>query len=381
MVIFNRARPRGQRPPVPLSNNSAVDGAVLAQLLGVMQPPTHVSERTAGGLPALDFGVNLIANAVATMMASAEAYDPEGNELPRPQLLQRPNVLFGRSEFWMTMTRSLLMHGNAVAVYADYDQFGWPRQLVPVDASTVQCDTSSGFPIYRIDDHVYRYDEIFHVRRDAPIGTCWGMGVVAKFREALRGQLAGQQYGTTSMASGGVPSAVITLDTQNVTQEVAEMYQERWIERHGNGQRKPAVVPKTVGIQPLSWSPHDAEFVESQKLSVAQCAYMLGLSPSDLEAGVSGQSLTYANLTDRSLGRIVNTYAPTMALFEEALSDALPGNQTVRGNVEALLRSTTRERYELFKLGKEVGIYTEDEIRDIERRPKLADNLVPEDEL
>lgn len=41
------------------------------------------------------------------------------------------------------------------------------------------------------------------------------------------------------------------------------------------------------------------------------------------------------------------------------------------GSAEALLRTSTKERFEVYALGKSLGIYTDPELRDMERRPPL----------
>lgn len=368
----DRARRDEERRPVPLPQAGAVHGEALASILGITPTTTYVSERTAGGLPALDFGVTLIASAVSQMLTSAEVYDDDGSQLAPPAIVARPHPLFTPTEFWDTVIRSVLMHGNFVAPYADYDEDGWPRQMVPVDSSAVSVESSSGIPFYKIEGTTFRYDEVFHVRRHAPIGTFWGMGVVEKFRKALTGQLAEQNYGQTAYTNGGVPSALIILDTEEVTQTALTNVSTQWQARTSGLGRVPVVLPRTIDVKPLSWSPEDAEFIAARQLSAADCAYMLGLEPSDLEATVGGSaSLTYANLSQRSLARIVQSYAPVMALIEEALTDALPGPQRVRGNPEALLRSTTKERFEVYQLGKELEIYTTPELRELEGRPPV----------
>ena len=59
-----------------------------------------------------------------------------------------------------------------------------------------------------------------------------------------------------------------------------------------------------------------------------------------------------------------------MQPIEEAWADLLPGRLTVRGNVESLLRSSTKERFESYKLGRDAGVYADDnEVREIEGRP------------
>lgn len=369
-VYADRSRPADTRRPASIISGGAAHGDALAAILGIETPTLAVTERTVTGLPAVSAAVEMVANGVATMMTSAAAFDADDYELPAAPIVERPFVMLGSFEFWHQAVTCVMQHGNYVGVLADFDPAGWAQQVVPVHPSAVSCDTSSGVPVYRIAGTVYRWDEVVHVRHSAPVGSLWGQGIIERYRTALRGQVAQQRYGTDSFSSAGVPSAVIALDADFVPEDVLERTQERWMERTAGGQRKPAVLPRTISVTPLAWSPHDAEFAESRRISVAEAALMAGLAPSDLEASIgTGSGLTYANLTDRSLARIVQSFSPWMARFEQAWSDLLPPGQRVRGNPEALLRSTTRERFELFRIGKELGIYTPAELREIEHRP------------
>jgi phage portal protein BeeE len=120
---------------------------------------------------------------------------------------------------------------------------------------------------------------------------------------------------------------------------------------------------------PITWNADDAQFIESQQLTVAQIALMFGLHPSDLDASVGGSGLTYANRADNILERVAEAYTPVMLPIEQAWSRLIPGKNFVRGNVEALLRSTTMQRYEAHALAQQIGLETEDETRAIEGKP------------
>ena len=138
-----------------------------------------------------------------------------------------------------------------------------------------------------------------------------GRGIVEKYRTALERQLGEQEYGRTAFTSGGVPTVHVQLDRADVPDEVAEDIDDRWQERFGNGVRKPLITGKAISVKELTWSPEDAEWVENRKTSVGEAALMCGLHPADLGASLGG-SLDYANLTDRQLSRVLQSFSPWM---------------------------------------------------------------------
>lgn len=381
----NAVADRALRPPVPAPNYGPDQQYALATLLGATQLPTpSVSETTVRGLPAAGFCVDLVANAVATMMVEAKVIRPDGTELvgdDRPQLVACPNTLIDEFDFWYQVASSLLISGNYPALPADFDPAGWPRQAVPIHPSAVSLDQSTGFPRYTIGDlGPFEWDDVIHVAMKRPIGSYWGMGAVEQYRRQWSVNLHQQSYELNSFATGGIPSAVVQLDVAKVDETVADQVQADWIERHGAGNRKPAVVPRTMTVTPLSWSPEDAEFIEARQLSIAECAYMFGLNPGDIGAVIAsgGSTLTYENLTTRQLARLVDSYSPILQRIERTWSRWLPGGTKVRGNPEALQRMSTKERYELRQLAQTIGIETTAESRELEGRPPAPTTTDPE---
>jgi HK97 family phage portal protein len=360
--------PHDPRNPTPLPSTGAVSQSLLSSLLGyttIDSPNYYVDESSVSGLPAIDAAINVIAYSVAQMMNSAHVYDSNDLEIAKPLIIKKPNLLMGTTEVYQQMVRTLLMFGNYIAIVKN-------DQLIPVHPQGVAIDITRGLPVYTIENHDYAWDEVLHIRRDTPVGTLYGLGVVEKYRLQVEGMLAMQGYGRSSFTNGGVPTGIITLDTEEVTQDQLDNVHEQWVEKTTGG-RDVVVLPKSIGFQHLTWSPEDASFVSAVALSVAQAAMMVGLRPSDLEATVGGAgTLTYANLTDRQLSRLVECYAPVMNLIEEGLTDLLPEGQYVQGNPEALLRTSTRERFELIKLQKEIGLLTDDEARLLENRMPMT---------
>jgi len=165
-----------------------------------------------------------------------------------------------------------------------------------------------------------------------------------------------------------------------ITSTQADLVADQWQGAFGSGQRRPAVLSQLFDFQPLTWSPEDAQFLEARQFSVAEMCLMFGLSPSDLDASVGGTSITYQNIQDRQIARVTDSFGPWMRRFEEAWSDLTPGSQEVRFNVERLLRTDTKGRYEAHALALDKGFLTVDEVRAIEGRlPLQAEPPAPEE--
>lgn len=319
-------------------------------------------------LPAVDRCLTLISNAVGMMLASGHVYTATGVEIPKPEVLAYPNRLYGSPfEFYSEMVATLLIYGNWLAIKVD-------NQLVPIHPSQVTCITGDdGYPTYRIGDLTLTYDDVLHIRGFTLPGSWWGIGVIEKQRLALSGSINMAKYARSTYRTGAVPTAVVTLGTKHADDSILQELNQSWQETFGNGARKPVFIADGMSITPLSWSPEDAEFLESRKFNIAEIALMFGLDPSDLSASVSsGTTQTYGNIGQRNLERVKFSYGPWMIRVEQAVSNRLLSNgDYFIGNPEYLLRMDTQTRYEAYKVATEMGLMNVAEIRELEGLPPL----------
>jgi len=122
----------------------------------------------------------------------------------------------------------------------------------------------------------------------------------------------------------------------------------------------------------LQFNAQEIQLNELRQHAVLEIARAAGIDPEDL--GVSTTSRTYQNAEQRRLDLVDFTFAPYMSALEQRLSmrDVLPRGYTAKVNLDGFLRGDTKTRMETYVLGRQVGAITEDEIRELENRPKLT---------
>lgn len=370
-VLAQRAnRPRGLRQALPAAVQSTIVNAPN-QFGSTVLPALY--EGQALGLPAAWRAVNLIANGVASM-APLELYAADGlSKLDAPPILVRPLATMTTFDFWATAVATALMRGNFVGINADYGPNGYPNQVVPVHPDFVFAYVDrAGYTVYDIVGTLYSAEEVTHVRAFSTIGAPWGVGVVENFRRSLGQQLDQQNLVGSTYRTGAVPSVIIELDRPEVEETQATSVQNQWIENHGSGSRRPAVIPNTMKVTPISWSPEDTQFIEARQMSVSEVAFMFNLDPSDLGASVGGTSITYANREQQQQQRVTDAYGPMMLRFEQAWSDLTPGGNYARFCPEALLRTDSKTRAEVHQINIATSVETVDEARNAEGKPALT---------
>ncbi len=127
-----------------------------------------------------------------------------------------------------------------------------------------------------------------------------------------------------------------------------------------------------LDVHPMQWNPEQLQLADQRQHAVLEIARATGLDAEDLQ--VSTTTRTYQNSEQRRQDLLDFTLTPYVTAIQERLSmrDILPRGYVARFDFGGFLRSDTRTRMDTYEVGLRVGAYTEDEIRELEDRPKLT---------
>ena len=127
-----------------------------------------------------------------------------------------------------------------------------------------------------------------------------------------------------------------------------------------------------LSFDPIMLKPSEAQWLENQQFTTTQIARLFGIPADMLLAAVEGSSLTYSNLEQKWIEYLRTTLTGYIRKIEDAFTQIVPRGQTVRMNIEAILRVDTKTRYESHGLALQNGWMTRDEVREIENLPPLT---------
>jgi HK97 family phage portal protein len=119
---------------------------------------------------------------------------------------------------------------------------------------------------------------------------------------------------------------------------------------------------------PIQIPPEQAQFLSTMKLNATQVAAIYDVPPERV-GGEPGGSLTYATQEQDQI-RLSTTVARWCVRLEHAFFGLLPERQYTRFNVDAMIRTDLKTRHEVFKLDRDMGLKSIDELR-------LIDDLEP----
>ena len=274
-------------------------------------------------------------------------------------------------DFWCQWILAALWWGDGFVYVPVRDAGGAPKpplwQLNPEDV-----DIRDGS--YWVSDIELAPNSVIHLRGQTPIVDGRGTGVLSRFATDLAMTRSMQTY-MAGAFSAGVPAGYLKTTTPNFTQEQADSLKTRWLSQHGGSRRSIAVLNATTEFHPLSWTPVDTEAAEFAKLTLSQIALMFGL-PVSMLGGPSGNSLDYSTTELRMIELYSLSLLPWIRRIETVLDAQLPRDTDLRIEVDGLLRADTKTRFETYAIAIDKGILTVDEVRALESRPPLQQEIV-----
>ena len=165
------------------------------------------------------------------MMTEAQCYAADGiTEIDRPAVVDQPDVALGSFTYWKTVAQVAICHGNFVGIKADFDTFGYPRQVVPVPPGSVTARYDDGYVVYQIGGEDFAPDEVVHVRVGITIpGQIMTVGVIEAHRRGLSGFIDQQGMANSVWKTGAVPSGVVQLAVDLPTPQQASDVKANWV--------------------------------------------------------------------------------------------------------------------------------------------------------
>ena len=263
---------------------------------------------------------------------------------------------------------SLGLHGNAVGAITEFDGFGFPAAVVWLPIVEVNVDDSNLLrPQWYWKGRKVDRGELVHVAWFKLPGRTLGLSPIESYALTIVNGLEAQSYGTDWFRNGGFPPGTLKNAAKTIPREEAEAIRARLvasIRRH-----QPFVHGSDWDYNPISVPPEQAQFIETLKLTANQVASIYGIAPEEV-GGEAANSLTYSNEEHRETRRVADA-RPWLVRLEAAFSALLPDRQYVKFAADAVVRADTKTRYEVFKIAREIGLDSINELRALDDKPPV----------
>lgn len=286
-------------------------------------------------------------------------------------IVEDPGVGIDRISWIRQVLVSWLSSGNVFLLPTEYTASMYPRRAVVVDPMRVRCK----LPQHGIGTVDWFVDgkpvpELIHRPAFAVPGSPIGLSPIGQAAASVGLGLNAQEFGARWFLDGGHPSGMLTNDGV-ITPDDAEVAKRRFLASI-RGTREPLVIGKGWKWTPVSVPADESQFLETMQANVADVARYFGLRAEDI-GGSSGDSMTYANVEQRSLDRLTYPIATWVAKLDELLTSLTPRPQYVKVNVDALVRVDLETRYKAHDLAITSGMASPDERRKLEDLAPIPD--------
>ncbi len=277
------------------------------------------------------------------------------------------------------LTRQLDTFGNAFA-RIERNARGQVVALWPEPWGNVGVERlASGRLRYRLTDPnggsaVLLDDEVLHIRGASRDGII-GLSPIQIARGAFGLALDQKRTADSLMENALRPSGLLSFPDK-LGKDAREAMREAVKANHagsGNAGRF-MILDGGAKFDAITFTPADAEFLETRKLSALDVARVYGCPPTTV--GITDNA-TYSNVEGESTALVRNALGPLAARIEQAMARCLLSEQArrtlyIEHDLSALLRGDVQARFEAYRIGREIGALSPNDVRRRENEPPIA---------
>jgi HK97 family phage portal protein len=349
MSLFARRRADESRSTVDLSHyaqlwQSQWQGAYSPMPVSIHNAVTHAASSAC--IDALATSVSTLPVDVVRQVAGARRPVE-----PPPPLIAQPSSLV-ESDVWMyQLVDSMLTDGNGFGFVQGLDSMQRPTAIDLIDpAKVVDRRVTDGVPIVTVinsgDHALYPWGDVWHIPgKYVKAGTPFAESPIRRAAATIGGALAAREFGSRFFGDGGHPGGLISA-SQDLTADQAAAVKRAFMNAV-SGNREPAVLGAGLTYQPLMVDPNDSQFIELMRFSIEEACRFWRVPPSMVYAAVSGQNVTYSNVSQADLHYLKHSLEGLLVRVERAMSRLIARPQVVRFNRNAFLRSDPETRWKI----------------------------------
>ena len=252
--------------------------------------------------------------------------------------------------------------------------------LDPTDVEPTVTTDESGFERLtftssKAEGEVYTTRDIQMLRGSViKPGTIKGLSPISAAREMLGANLGIQKYGAAFFGNSATPGAIIEVPGQLSPEGVAQM-KGAWNDVHkgaANGHRLAVLTESAKWTQTLL-SPEDASYIRGLEHGIQDVARLYGLPPF-LLADTSRATSWGSGLHEMNVAMVQYSLRPLANKVSAAFTSIMRSEGIAvayaRFDVGAISRAGN-ERWETYSKGIQMGVYSIDEVRNLESMAPL----------
>ncbi|AFU62198.1 portal protein [Streptomyces phage TG1] len=342
--------------------------------------------------------VRLLSETIATLPLST--YSKRGGvrkEISSPEWIDYPNAEpggMGRIDILSQTVLSLLLEGNAfLAVRWQGPNIVGLDVLDPtkIHVHMVQTEPNGPrrkvFEAFDVDDDGnevllgwFTPRDVLHIPGMMLPGEFVGCSPITYARESIGLALASQKYGSKFFANGAMPGAVVEVPG-TMSEEGLARAREAWRAANSgvDNAHRVALLTEGAKFSKVAMSPDEAQFLQTRQFQVPEIARIFGVPP-HLISDATNSTSWGSGLAEQNIAFTMFSLRPWLERIEAGLNRLLFAETAdrfrfVKFSLDGIQRGAPKERFELYSLGLQNGIYSIDEVRASEDMPPLPEGM------
>ena len=294
---------------------------------------------------------------------------------PQPAIVTSPSSVVRRRTWVAQVMKSMVSAGNAYGQVTGYTPMGFPTSIETLHYRSLSwLPTSRGLKphVDGIEHDLWPLGDIVHIPASPFVqpGSPLADSPIELAKNAIGTGLAAEEFGARFFGDGYHPTAIVSSDNElNAEQATA-------IKNVVNGMRQnrePGVFGSGLSVEFPEINPSDSQFIDLMRFEVEQACRFFGVPPSMAYAAVSGQNVTYANVSQADLQYLKHSLGIWLLDIEDAWSSWIPNGEVVKFNVDALLRMDAAGRHELYAVRLANKTMSVNDVHALEDEPPVTD--------
>lgn len=294
---------------------------------------------------AVDSAVDLIASICSELPIDVySGKGPDRKERPMPGYLEDPaGDGHGLADWIYQAVYSWLYRGNLFGDELSRSSQGFLQQVMLFHPDRVSGFMDDGEPVWTVNGE--RFTGRFLHRRVNPVpGQVLGQSPIGKHANTIGVSLAATRFGKGFFDSDAQPTGILRNTKSALDPDQAKSIKQKFMAGL-RGVREPIVLGAAYEWQQISITPEESQFLGTMGYSSAECARIFGPGVPQLLGYETGGSLTYANIQDFDITLLKYSVNKWLRRLERLLFLFLPRPQYTVFNRDALLETSTMQRY------------------------------------
>lgn len=313
-------------------------------------------------------------NLVSTMPVDLfRRVDAVAVSLPLPLFLQEPGGPDWDMVDWLSASQfDIDRCGNTVGLITEVNALGLPArvELQDIGACSMFKPANSDVWKWRIAGKVYERQQVWHERANPVAGLPLGLDPIAHAAWTLGTYQSIQEFALDWYGGGATPRHMLRNTQKTFDAKDAGTVKDRYNASVRNGDV--FVSGNDWELTPMQAEAMGREWLDAQAASMTDVARYLDVPADVIDAAVSGDSVTYANVVQRNLQLLIMHLNPALVRREKALSRTQPKPRYVRLNRSALLQMDPETQMRVIHQQIIDRTLTVTEARQILDRPPLT---------